>query len=53
MFIIIFGRGGCSGIGCLSWIIISIVLSVVLTILVNLIFYLFSTPVPGVPGIDV
>ncbi len=56
MFIIVFGGGGrrgCSGLGCLSWIVISIVLSVVLTLLVNLLFYLMSSPVPGIPGVDV
>ena len=48
MFIIVFGGGGrrgCSGLGCLSWILISIVLSVVLTLLVNLLYYLLSSPV--------
>ena len=39
MFIIIFVGGG-GRRGCLSWILISIVLSVVLTVLVNLILYL-------------
>jgi len=56
LFIIVFGGGGrrgCSGPGCLSWILISIVLSVVLTLLVNLLFYLMSSPVPGIPGVDV
>ncbi len=58
LFIIVFGggearRGGCSGPGCLFWILISIVLSVVLTLLVNLLFYLMSSPVPGSPGVDV
>ena len=36
------GRRGCSGRGCLFWIILSVVLSVTLTILVNLILLLFS-----------
>lgn len=42
--IIVFGTGGrgCSGRGCLFWIIVSVVLSVGLTILVNLILLLFS-----------
>ena len=57
MFIIGFGggsrRGGCSGPGCLIWILISIALSVGLTVLVNLLFYLLSSPVPGIPGVDV
>jgi hypothetical protein len=57
LFIIVFGgggrRGGCSGRGCLFWILISVVLSVGLTILVNLIYLLFSSPAPGVPGVEV
>ena len=56
MFIIVFGGGGrrgCSGLGCLFWILISIALSVGLTVLVNLLFYLLSSPVPGIPGVDV
>jgi hypothetical protein len=57
LFIIVFGGGGrrvgCSGRGCLFWILISVVLSVGLTILVNLIYLLFSSPAPGVPGVDV
>ena len=57
MFVIVFGgggrRGGCSGLGCLIWILISIALSVGLTVLVNLLFYLLSSPVPGIPGVDV
>jgi hypothetical protein len=59
LFIIVFGGGGgggrrgCSGPGCLFWILISIALSVVLTLLVNLLFYLMSSPVPGIPGVDV
>lgn len=42
--IIVFGTGGrgCSGRGCLFWIIVSVVLSVGLTVLVNLILLLFS-----------
>lgn len=57
LFIIVFGggggrRGGCSGTGCLFWILLSIGLSVGLTILVNLIALLFSAPPPGIPGID-
>jgi len=40
--IIVFGGGsGCSGRGCLFWIIVSIVLSVTLTLLLNLVVYLF------------
>ncbi len=40
--IIVFGGGsGCSGSGCLFWIIVSIVLSVTLTLLLNLAAYLF------------
>jgi len=40
--IIVFGGGnGCSGRGCLFWILISIVLSVTLTVLLNLVVYLF------------
>lgn len=56
LFIIVFGggsrRGGCSGTGCLFWILLSIGLSVGLTILVNVIALLFSAPAPGIPGID-
>jgi hypothetical protein len=48
LFIIVFGgggrRGGCSGKGCLFWILISMGL----TLLVNLIYLLFSSPAPGV-----
>ena len=40
--IIVFGGGnGCSGRGCLFWILISVVLSVTLTVLLNLVVYLF------------
>jgi hypothetical protein len=40
--IIVFGGGnGCSGRGCLFWILISIVLSVALIVLLNLVVYLF------------
>jgi hypothetical protein len=60
LFIIVFGGGGgrsrgggCSGPGCLIWILISIALSVGLTVLANLLFYLLSSPVPGIPGVDV
>ena len=58
LFIIVFGggggrRGGCSRMGCLFWILISVVLSVGLTILVNLIYLLLSSPAPGIPGVDV
>jgi hypothetical protein len=58
LFIIVFGgggrrRGGCSGLGCLIWILISIALSLGLTVLVNLLFYLMSSPVPGIPEVDV
>ena len=35
------GGNGCSGRGCLFWILISIVLSVALTVLLNLVVYLF------------
>jgi hypothetical protein len=54
LFIIMLGggRGGCSGRGCLFWILISVVLSVGLTVLVNLIYLLFSSPDPGVPVVD-
>lgn len=41
------------GRGCLFWILISIVLSVTLTVLVNVVFYLLSSPAPGIPGVDV
>jgi hypothetical protein len=46
--IIVFGGGGrgCSGIGCLGWILISVVLSVVLTVVANLLLYLLSGPSP-------
>lgn len=46
--IIVFGGGGrgCSGIGCLGWILISILLSVVLTVLANLLINLL----PGTPS---
>jgi hypothetical protein len=58
LFIIVFGggggrRGGCSGPGCLFWILISLALSVGLTVLVNLIALLLSNPAPGVPGVDI
>lgn len=57
LFIIVFGgggrRGGCSGPGCLFWILISLALSVGLTVLVNLIALLLSSPAPGVPGVDI
>ncbi len=57
LFVIVFGgggrRGGCSPAGCLFWIIISVGLSVGLTIMVNLIYLLFSSPAPGIPGVDV
>lgn len=47
--IIVFGGGrGCSGRGCLFWIVVSIALSVTLTILVNLILLLFSGGGSGV-----
>jgi hypothetical protein len=40
--VIVFGGGnGCSGRGCLFWILISIVLSVALIVLLNLVVYLF------------
>jgi hypothetical protein len=44
--IIVFGGGGrgCSGIGWLGWILISVVLSVVLTVVANLLLYLLSGP---------
>jgi hypothetical protein len=46
--IIVFGGGnGCSGRGCLFWILISVVLSVTLTVLLNLVAYLFSGPSVG------
>lgn len=40
--IVVFGGGGrgCSGVGCLGWILISVVLSVVLTVLANFFLYL-------------
>lgn len=57
LFIIVFGgggrRGGCSGPGCLFWLLISLALSVGLTVLVNLIALLLSSPVPGIPGVDI
>ena len=47
--IIVFGGGnGCSGRGCLFWILISVVLSVALTVLLNLAAYLFSGPSVGI-----
>ncbi len=48
--IIVFGGGGrgCFGIGCLGWILISVVLSVVLTVLANLFLYLLSGPAVGI-----
>ena len=53
---VVFGggrRGGCSTTGCLFWMLIGVVLGVGLTILVNLIYQLFSSPAPGIPGVDV
>ena len=46
--IIVFGGNGCSGRGCLFWILVSIVLSVTLTVLLNLVAYLFSGPSVGI-----
>ncbi len=47
--IIVFGGGsGCSGRGCLFWILLSVVLSVILTVLANLFIYLLSSPAPGI-----
>jgi hypothetical protein len=53
--IVVFGGGGrgCSGVGCLGWLLISVVLSVVLTVLANLLLYLLSSPAPGFPTINV
>lgn len=56
LLIIVFGgggRGGCSGIGCLFWILVSVAASIGLTVLVNIIALLFSVSAPGVPVIDV
>ncbi len=39
--IVLGGGSGCSGRGCLFWIIVSVVLSVTLTLLLNLVVYLF------------
>jgi hypothetical protein len=41
------------GSGVSLWILISVALSVGLTVLANLLFYLLSSPVPGIPGVDV
>ena len=47
--IIVFGGGsGCSGRGCLFWILLSVVLSVGLTVLANLFIYLLSIPTPDI-----
>lgn len=47
--IIVFGGGsGCSGRGCLFWVLVSVVLSVVLTVLANLLLYLLSSPGPSI-----
>ena len=48
--IIVFGGGGrgCSGIGCLGWILISVVLSVVLTVIANLLLYLLAGVSPSI-----
>lgn len=48
--IIVFGGGGrgCSGRGCLFWIVVSVILSVGLTVLVNLVLLLFSGGGSGV-----
>ena len=50
--IIVFGGGGsgrgCSGRGCLFWIVVSVVLSVTLTVLANLVLLLFSGGGSGV-----
>jgi hypothetical protein len=47
--IIVFGGGnGCSGRGCLFWILLSTTLSVTLTMLLNLVAYLFSGPSVGI-----
>lgn len=53
--IIVFGGGGrgCSGTGCLIWILISVALSVGLTVLLNLMLWLFSGSPPGIPVVDV
>jgi hypothetical protein len=44
--IIVFGGGGrgCSGIGCLGWVLIS----VALTVLANVLLYLLSGPAVGI-----
>ena len=49
--IIVFGGGGgrgCAGMGCLFWILVSIVLSVTPTIVANLVLLLFSGGGAGV-----
>ena len=52
--IIVFGGGrGCSGIGCLIWLVISVALSLGLTVLLNLMLWLFSGSPPGIPLVDV
>lgn len=55
--IIVFGGGsggrGCSGRGCLFWILISVFLSVGLTLLLNIVVWLFSGAPPGIPVVDV
>ena len=53
--IIVFGGGGrgCSGTGCLIWIVISVALSVGLTVLLNLMLWLFSGSPPGIPMVDI
>ncbi len=42
------GRRGCSGRGCLFWIVVSVVLSVTLTVVANLVLFLFSGGGSGV-----
>ena len=47
--IIVFGGGsGCSGRGCMFWLLVSAVLSVALTVLANFLLYLLSGPSVGI-----
>jgi hypothetical protein len=52
LFIIVFGgggrRGGCSGRGCLFWILLSVGITIFINLILLLISLLFSGPGPGI-----